>query len=89
MSVVDIRVDLPSHSRSFTLNVPSDATVLQLKQEIYRTCPGQPRIDGQRLICRGRQLADDESIDSLWKVGFGTIGSSSYSPQYRRQTRLG
>jgi hypothetical protein len=43
MSLVDIRVDLPTHSHSFTVSVPSQYSVLQVKQEIYGICPGQPR----------------------------------------------
>jgi hypothetical protein len=68
MSVVNIRVDLPTHSHSFTVSVPSQSSVLQVKQEIYRTCSGQPQPDGQRLIWRGRLLSDDETVESLWKV---------------------
>ncbi|KAF9534157.1 hypothetical protein CPB83DRAFT_781454 [Crepidotus variabilis] len=68
MSAVDIRVDLPSYSRSFTVSVDSDSTVLQVKREIQRTCPGEPRPDGQRLIYRGRILLDKEGIQDLWKL---------------------
>ncbi|PPQ77371.1 hypothetical protein CVT25_010953 [Psilocybe cyanescens] len=67
MSLVDIRVDLPSYSRSFVVKVQPSSTVLQIKEEIYHTCPGQPRTAGQRLIWRGRLLTDDENIDNLWK----------------------
>ena len=69
MSLVDIRVDLPTHSHSFTVSVPSRYSVLQVKQEIYGICPGQPRPEGQRLIWRGRLLSNDEKVESLWKVG--------------------
>ncbi|KAF8974349.1 hypothetical protein BDZ97DRAFT_15959 [Flammula alnicola] len=68
MSVVDIRVDLPSYSRTFTVKVQPSSLISQVKQEIYRTCPGQPRPDGQRLIWRGRVLTDNENIDDLWKA---------------------
>ncbi|KAF8165193.1 hypothetical protein B0H34DRAFT_648383 [Crassisporium funariophilum] len=68
MSLVDIRVDLPAYSRSLSLKVDVDSSILQVKQEICRTCPGQPRPDGQRLIWRGRILRDNEHIDDLWKV---------------------
>jgi len=67
MSLVDLRVDLPAYSRSFLLKVNISTSILQIKEEIYRTCPGQPRPDGQRLIWRGRILADNETVDALWK----------------------
>ena len=70
MSLVDIRVDLPSYSRSFFISVSSGASVRQVKQEIYKTCPGQPRPEGQRLVWRGRLLSDDESVEILWKVSW-------------------
>ncbi|KAF9483955.1 hypothetical protein BDN70DRAFT_873083 [Pholiota conissans] len=66
MSLVDIRVDLPSYSQTFTVRVPLSSSVSRLKQEIHHICPGQPRPDGQRLIWRGRVLSDDENIDNLW-----------------------
>lgn len=68
MSLVDLRVDLPAYSRSLFLKVDVSNTILQVKEEIHRTCPGQPRPDGQRLIWRGRILTDNETVDSLWKV---------------------
>lgn len=68
MSLVDLRVDLPAYSRSFLLKVNLSDSILQVKEEIYRTCPGQPRPEGQRLIWRGRILADNEMVDDLWKV---------------------
>jgi len=67
---MDIRVDLPSYSRSFVVHVQPSSLIIDVKQEIYRVCPGQPRPDGQRLIWRGRILSDDENIDNLWKVCF-------------------
>ena len=68
MSLVDLRVDLPAYSRSLILKVNVSTSILQVKEEIYRTCPGQPRPDGQRLIWRGRILTDNETVDNLWKV---------------------
>ena len=68
MSLVDLRVDLPAYSRSLLLKVYVSTSILQIKEEIYRTCPGQPRPDGQRLIWRGRILTDNETVDDLWKV---------------------
>ena len=67
---MDIRVDLPSYSRSFVVHVQPSSSIINVKQEIYRVCPGQPRPDGQRLIWRGRVLNDDENIYHLWKVCF-------------------
>lgn len=65
---MDIRVDLPSYSRSFLVHVQPSSSIIDVKREIYRICPGQPRPDGQRLIWRGRVLGDDENIDNLWKA---------------------
>jgi len=67
---MDIRVDLPSYSCSFVVQVKPSSSVVDVKREIFRTCPGRPRPDGQRLIWRGRVLSDDENIDNLWKVCF-------------------
>ena len=68
MSLVDLRVDLPAYSRSLLLKVNVSTSILQIKEEIYRICPGQPRPDGQRLIWRGRILTDNETVNNLWKV---------------------
>ena len=68
MSLVDLRVDLPAYSHSFLLKVNVSTSILQIKEEIYRICPGQPRPEGQRLIWRGRVLANNETVDGLWKV---------------------
>lgn len=68
MSVVDIRVDLPSYSHSFTVSVQGQASVLDIKQKIQLACPGQPAPHGQRLIHRGRLLTDNELVSDLWKV---------------------
>ena len=68
MPLVDIHVDLPAYSTSFSVQVDASASVLELKQAIQTTCTGQPRPDGQRLIWRGRVLENHERIDELWKV---------------------
>lgn len=68
MSLVLLRVELPAYSHSFNVQIPLSATVLDIKQEISRLCPGNPRVDGQRLVWRGRYLADDERMIDLWKV---------------------
>ena len=67
MSVV-IHVELPAYSRSFDIQVPESATVVDVKQEISSVCIGRPRPDGQRLIWRGRYLDDQEKIGELWPV---------------------
>jgi len=63
-----IRVELPTYAHSFSVDVPNDANVLQLKQEISRSCPGSPRVEGQRIIWRGRYLSDGEKLEALWSV---------------------
>ena len=68
MSDVLITVELPQRALTFSVNVPHLGTVQDIKQEIHRVCPGNPRIDGQRLISKGRILDDSESIEALWKV---------------------
>ncbi|KAI5826831.1 hypothetical protein K523DRAFT_216666, partial [Schizophyllum commune Tattone D] len=67
MSTIAIRVELPAYSHSFQVQVPPSASVQDLKREIARTCPGTPRVEGQRLICRGRALDDSERVEDVWK----------------------
>lgn len=68
MSLVELRVELPAYSHSFTIQVPPSSTVIEVKQSIQAACKGGPRADGQRLICRGRILEDEERLDIIWKV---------------------
>lgn len=68
MSVVQLRVELPTYARSFTIQVPDTCSVREIKEEISRACPGRPRVEGQKLIWRGRFLTDDESVETIWKV---------------------
>jgi hypothetical protein len=68
MSTIDVRVELPTHTHSFNVQVPSTSTVLEIKEQIHRTCTGGPQVDGQRIIWRGRCLADNEKVEDLWKV---------------------
>lgn len=68
MSLVELRVELPAYAHSFLIHVPSSCTILDVKQEIFQKCVGAPRVDGQRLIWRGRYLVDSEKLDELWKV---------------------
>ncbi|KAL1681682.1 hypothetical protein EV122DRAFT_260670 [Schizophyllum commune] len=67
MSTIAIRVELPAYSHSFQVHVPPSASVQDLKREIARSCPGTPRVEGQRLICRGRALDDNERVEDVWK----------------------
>ncbi|KAH9951848.1 hypothetical protein B0H21DRAFT_874422 [Amylocystis lapponica] len=67
MSLVDLRVELPAYSHSFTIRVQQSAPVRDVKQEISRACPGAPRADGLRLVWRGRLLNDDEVVENIWK----------------------
>lgn len=68
MSLVDLRVELSASSHSFQIQVPHHASILNVKQEIRRKCPGGPREDGQRVVYRGRFLRDEEKVADIWKV---------------------
>ena len=68
MSFVQLRVELPAYAHSFLVQVPRSSTILDIKQEISKTCVGEPRVEGQRLIWRGRYLIDSERVDAVWKV---------------------
>jgi hypothetical protein len=68
MSLVELRVELPAYAHSFVIQVPSTSSISDVKQEIFKTCIGRPRVDGQRIIWRGRYLVDHEKVDELWKV---------------------
>ncbi len=63
-----IRVELPTHSHSIQVSVPSTGTINDVKREIENVCVGSPRVSGQRLIWRGRFLGDDEKVLDIWKV---------------------
>ncbi|RDB22864.1 hypothetical protein Hypma_010346 [Hypsizygus marmoreus] len=66
-SLVELRVELPAYAHSFLIHVPRACTIAEVKQEIFNSCIGGPRADGQRLIWRGRYLVDHENVDELWK----------------------
>ncbi|KAG7449353.1 uncharacterized protein BT62DRAFT_1073832 [Guyanagaster necrorhizus] len=66
MSLVELHVELPAYAHSFTVNVDSGSTILAVKEQIQAVCTGRPRVDGQRLIWRGRALADHERLDAIW-----------------------
>lgn len=66
MSFVQIRVELPAYAHSFLIQVPRSCAMLDVKQEIFKTCVGRPRVEGQRLIWRGRYLVDSEKVDEVW-----------------------
>ncbi|KAG2158818.1 uncharacterized protein EDB93DRAFT_423847 [Suillus bovinus] len=67
-SLVTVRIELPTYSLSFTIEVSISATVLDVKHAISASCPGQPRVEGQRIIWRGRYLGDQEKISDIWKM---------------------
>lgn len=77
MSMVQLRIELPTYARSFTIQVLDTCTVREIKEEISRACPGRPRVEGQKLIWRGRFLMDDESVETIWKVRAHRISESS------------
>lgn len=62
-----VRVELPTYSHSFQVSVPSTGTINDVKREIENVCVGNPRVQGQRLIWRGRFLGDDEKVLDTWK----------------------
>ena len=68
MTVTNIQVHLPSFSHALRVSVPSDSTILHLKQEIFRTCIGSPNTAGQRIIYKGRVLDDNEIVSQVWRV---------------------
>ncbi|KAH7917135.1 hypothetical protein BV22DRAFT_1135662 [Leucogyrophana mollusca] len=67
-STVSLRVEFPSYSHSFSIDVPPTSTVHDIKTAISHTCTGRPRADGQRIIWRGRYLADEERMGDIWKA---------------------
>jgi Ubiquitin family len=79
MSNISIRVELPGHHHSFLLEVPNASTIHNIKTEIAKTCPGGPRIEGQRLIYGGRLLRDDEHVRDISPVGILYQISSKHS----------
>ncbi|KAH9049005.1 hypothetical protein EDB84DRAFT_30592 [Lactarius hengduanensis] len=62
-----IRVELPTYSHSFHVSVSSTGIINDLKREIEKVCPGNPRMHGQRLIWQGRVLSDDEKMLDIWR----------------------
>ena len=63
-----LHVEFPQYAISFSVSIAPDATVADAKLEISRVCVGNPRSEGQRLICKGRILADTEALAQVWKV---------------------
>ena len=68
MSNVSLKIELPAHSHSFDVQVPESASIANIKSEISKSCPGGPKVEGQRLIYAGRLLRDDERIQDIWPV---------------------
>ncbi|KAA1466258.1 hypothetical protein DENSPDRAFT_831044 [Dentipellis sp. KUC8613] len=69
MSLVQFRIELPSYSYSFHIKVPHSSTIPEVKHEIFLRCPGGPRVEGQRLVWRGRFLRDEERLDNIVTPG--------------------
>ncbi|KLO10163.1 hypothetical protein SCHPADRAFT_878470 [Schizopora paradoxa] len=67
MSLISLTVELPQYARTFTVDVPQDGSVRDVKTAVSQVCPGQPRVDGQRLIVKGRILEDGELVQQVWK----------------------
>ncbi|KAF9815557.1 hypothetical protein IEO21_04557 [Rhodonia placenta] len=65
--LVELRIELPAYSHSFTVRLDSSATIHDVKREIEKLCPGGPRPDGQRLVYKGRFLENDKTIADIWK----------------------
>ena len=74
-SLVPVTVEHPQYTQTFTVRVPPAGTVNDIKHEISQTCPGHPKVEGQRLISKGRILDDGERVESLWTV-------SSFCPSF-------
>jgi hypothetical protein len=71
---VDIRVELPAFAHSFDIpDVPLSSTILDVKGRIFHLCIGAPRVEGQRLIFRGRCLADHEKVEHIQSPDSGLI----------------
>lgn len=68
MSNISLKVELPAHAHSFQVQVAESASIANIKSEISKSCPGEPRVEGQRLIYAGRLLRDDEQIQDIWPV---------------------
>lgn len=85
-SLVAVRVELPTYSLSFSIQVDICATVLDVKHAISASCTGQPRVEGQRIIWRGRYLEDQEKISDIWKVTKNLrLLRIASDPSFRRQ----
>ncbi|KAI0320645.1 hypothetical protein OF83DRAFT_1081496 [Amylostereum chailletii] len=67
MSLLQLRVELPTYSHSFSINVPTSGSIRDVKAEIFKTCHGAPRVEGQRVIWRGRLLRDEQLVQDIWK----------------------
>ncbi|GJJ07517.1 hypothetical protein Clacol_001719 [Clathrus columnatus] len=71
MSELTIQVHLAAYYHSFNVSITSEATILHFKHKITATCPGAPETSGQRIIYKGRVLADTEVIGDIWKSSEG------------------
>ncbi|KAJ8473764.1 hypothetical protein ONZ45_g16172 [Pleurotus djamor] len=65
---VKLLVELPSYAYSFHVDAPLHGSVQDVKRLVQGLCTGNPSIQGQRIIWRGRALGDEERIQDLWKA---------------------
>ena len=68
MSSLDLRIEVPAYALSFQIQVQTEWSIRDVKEEIKRVCQGEPRVDGQRIIFRGRILRDEERVEDIWIV---------------------
>ncbi len=67
---VQLSVELPSYLYSFTVDAPLNGSVADVKALVHQRCTGNPSVEGQRIIWRGRALGNAEKVEDLWKVSF-------------------
>ncbi|KAG9219141.1 hypothetical protein CCMSSC00406_0001551 [Pleurotus cornucopiae] len=64
---VQLSVELPSYLYSFTVDAPLNGSVADVKALVHQRCAGNPSVEGQRIIWRGRALGSAEKVEDLWK----------------------
>jgi hypothetical protein len=67
-SLVQLRVELPAYSHSFSVQIYPNANIGDVKKSISEACIGSPKPEGQRLIWKGRCLDDVEKVTDIWTV---------------------
>jgi hypothetical protein len=68
MASLPITIEHPQLTQRFIVNVPASGTIQDIKRQISLTCPGNPQVEGQRLIAKGRVLDDGENVAEVWNV---------------------